>query len=127
MWSSKPGYVQPGGPPLWVAAMSEAGAHREARSGLQPAAAGARGTVLDPWRADLIASGRNLKTTASASSALAGDDDVERGLPAVRAAERYRLEVYLRFTANPPPATAWPRIATIASSADLVVATPSIA
>ena len=47
----RPRYVQPGGPPLWIAAMSEAGAQRAVRNDsnfLQ----GARSVVLDPAARD---------------------------------------------------------------------------
>jgi len=47
----RPRYVQPGGPPLWIAAMSEAGAQRAARYDSNFLPQGARGKVLDPWRA----------------------------------------------------------------------------
>ena len=55
----RPRYVQPGGPPLWIAAMSEPGAQRAARNDSNFLPQGARSTVLDPWRATLKASGRN--------------------------------------------------------------------
>ena len=46
-----PGYVQPGGPPLWVAAMSEAGAQRAARFGANLLPQGPRGQRSIPgWR-----------------------------------------------------------------------------
>jgi alkanesulfonate monooxygenase SsuD/methylene tetrahydromethanopterin reductase-like flavin-dependent oxidoreductase (luciferase family) len=79
----RPRYVQPGGPPLWIAAMSEA----------QRAA-----MVLDPWRATLKASGRNpdLYRVGIIRSCLVTDDP-ERDWPAVRAAERYRSQVYRSF------------------------------
>jgi alkanesulfonate monooxygenase SsuD/methylene tetrahydromethanopterin reductase-like flavin-dependent oxidoreductase (luciferase family) len=53
----RPRPVQPGGPPLWVAAMSEAGARRAARfrAGLLPQ--GDRAAVVDPWRDALRADG----------------------------------------------------------------------
>jgi alkanesulfonate monooxygenase SsuD/methylene tetrahydromethanopterin reductase-like flavin-dependent oxidoreductase (luciferase family) len=55
----RPGYVQPGGPPLWVAAMSEAGALRAARLGCHLLPQGPRDEVLEPWRRALAASGRD--------------------------------------------------------------------
>jgi alkanesulfonate monooxygenase SsuD/methylene tetrahydromethanopterin reductase-like flavin-dependent oxidoreductase (luciferase family) len=45
----RPRPVQPGGPPLWVAAMSEAGARRAARFGANLLPQGDRAAVLDPW------------------------------------------------------------------------------
>jgi len=55
----RPRPVQPGGPPLWVAAMSEAGARRAARfhAGLLPQ--GDRAAVVDPWVAAVRADGRD--------------------------------------------------------------------
>ena len=46
----RPRYVQPGGPPLWIAAMSEPGAQRAARNDSNFLPQGAREKVLDPWR-----------------------------------------------------------------------------
>src|SRR6478735_2699172 len=50
-----PGYVQPGGPPLWTAAMAEPGAARAARFGTNLLPQGPRSTSLDAWRAALRA------------------------------------------------------------------------
>jgi len=95
----RPGYVQPGGPPLWVAAMSEAGARRAARFDANLLPQGPREAVLDPWRADLRASGRDpARYRVGLIKPVLVTDDVERDWPAVRAAERYRVEVYLRFS-----------------------------
>src|SRR5271154_2045316 len=93
-----PGYVQPGGPPLWIAAMSEPGAQRAARHDSNFLPQGARSMVLDPWRATLKASGRNpdLYRVGIIRSCLV-TDDAERDWPAVRAAERYRGQVYRSF------------------------------
>ena len=88
-----PGYVQPGGPPLWVAAMS-AGGRRCARRG-STATSCRRGRaieVLEPWR-------RRWPRRAAIPAAyrvgiIRGclvTDDRERDWPPVRAAERYRV------------------------------------
>ena len=45
-----PGYVQQGGPPLWLAAMAKAGALRAAKHRTHFLPQGARDEVLDPWR-----------------------------------------------------------------------------
>jgi alkanesulfonate monooxygenase SsuD/methylene tetrahydromethanopterin reductase-like flavin-dependent oxidoreductase (luciferase family) len=45
----RPRPVQPGGPALWVAAMSEAGARRAARLGANLLPQGDRAAVVDPW------------------------------------------------------------------------------
>jgi alkanesulfonate monooxygenase SsuD/methylene tetrahydromethanopterin reductase-like flavin-dependent oxidoreductase (luciferase family) len=94
----RPRYVQPGGPPLWIAAMSEPGAQRAARNDSNFLPQGARSMVLDPWRATLKASGRNPDSyrVGIIRSCLV-TDDAEREWPAVRAAERYRGQVYRSF------------------------------
>src|SRR4051795_433868 len=94
----RPRYVQPGGPPLWIAEMSEAGAQRAARNDSNFLPQGARSMVLDPWRATLKASGRNPDNyrVGIIRSCLVSSD-LERDWPAVRAAERYRGQVYRSF------------------------------
>ncbi len=94
----RPRYVQPGGPPLWIAAMSEAGAMRAARNDSNFLPQGARSAVLDPWRTTLKASGRNPDNyrVGIIRSCLV-TDDAERDWPAVRAAERYRGKIYRSF------------------------------
>lgn len=94
----RPGFVQPGGPPLWIAAMSEAGARRAARFGTNLLPQGTRAEVLDPWREDMTAKGLDPDTRRIGiiRSCLVTDDP-ERDWPAVKRAERYRMEVYLRF------------------------------
>ena len=62
-----PGYVQPGGPPLWIAAMAEAGALRAARFGTNLLPQGERARSLDPWLAKLAEEGRDPPPIASAS------------------------------------------------------------
>ena len=94
---SGPRYVQPGGPPLWVAAMSEPGARRAARfdSNLLPQGArrwrwtrGARNCGLRP---------RSGENRVGIIRSCLVTDDPERDWPPVRAAERYRMSVYARF------------------------------
>ncbi|HEY1931643.1 MAG TPA: LLM class flavin-dependent oxidoreductase [Acetobacteraceae bacterium] len=94
----RPGYVQSGGPPLWIAAMSEAGARRAARFDTNLLPQGARSMALDPWRAELAATGRDpeAKRVGIIRSCLVTDDR-ERDWPSVRAAERYRVSTYARF------------------------------
>jgi alkanesulfonate monooxygenase SsuD/methylene tetrahydromethanopterin reductase-like flavin-dependent oxidoreductase (luciferase family) len=78
--------------------MSEAGAQRAARNDSNFLPQGARSMVLDPWRATLKASGRNPDSyrVGIIRSCLV-TDDAERDWPAVRAAERYRGQVYRSF------------------------------
>ena len=51
--------VQPGGPPLWIAAMKEPGALRAARCGTNLLPQGRREEVLDPWRDAVNAKGED--------------------------------------------------------------------
>jgi alkanesulfonate monooxygenase SsuD/methylene tetrahydromethanopterin reductase-like flavin-dependent oxidoreductase (luciferase family) len=97
----RPGYVQPGGPPLWLAAMSRAGAERAARYDCHLLPQGPREDVLDPWLGALAASGRDPAAyrVGIIRSCLVTDDP-ERDWPPVRAAERYRGELYSRFFAE---------------------------
>ena len=88
--------VQPGGPPLWIAAMTEAGALRAARYGAHFLPQGST-TVLDTWRqASPDAAGRRVGIIRS----WLVTDDREGDWPSVRAAERYRMELYGRFFAE---------------------------
>jgi len=94
----RPGYVQAGGPPLWVAAMSEAGAQRCARADANLLPQGPRSTALDPWRAELTATGRDPdKYRVGIIRSCLVTDDPDRDWPAVRQAERYRMSTYARF------------------------------
>ena len=63
--------------------------------------------VLDPWRATLKRPVAIPIITASASSLLPRTDDTERDWPAVRAAERYRGEVYRSFNKDEAPPEAF--------------------
>ena len=97
----RPRYVQPGGPPLWIAAMSEAGAQRAARNDSNFLPQGARSMVLDPWRATLKASSRDpYNYRVGIIRTCLVTDDPERDWPAVRAAERYRGQVYRSFNTD---------------------------
>jgi alkanesulfonate monooxygenase SsuD/methylene tetrahydromethanopterin reductase-like flavin-dependent oxidoreductase (luciferase family) len=80
--------------------MSEGGAHRAARFDAHLLPQGSREVVMDPWLADLRASGRDPERyrVGIIRSCLV-TDDVERDWPPVRDAERYRMRVYARFFA----------------------------
>jgi len=97
----RPRYVQPGGPPLWIAAMSEAGAARAARFDSNLLPQGPREMVLDPWHKALTDTGRDSASyrIGIIRSCLVSDDP-DRDWPKVRAAERYRGQVYRSFNAN---------------------------
>jgi alkanesulfonate monooxygenase SsuD/methylene tetrahydromethanopterin reductase-like flavin-dependent oxidoreductase (luciferase family) len=96
----RPGYVQPGGPPLWVAAMSEAGALRAARHDAHLLPQGPREWVLDPWARALRESNRDpAKYRIGIIRSCLVTDDPERDWPAVREGERYRQSVYQSFRA----------------------------
>jgi alkanesulfonate monooxygenase SsuD/methylene tetrahydromethanopterin reductase-like flavin-dependent oxidoreductase (luciferase family) len=97
----RPGYVQPGGPPLWLAAMSEGGARRAARFDCHLLPQGPRGQVLEPWRQALLADGRDpARYRVGIIRGCLVTDDRERDWPPVRAAERYRGQLYSRFFAE---------------------------
>ena len=93
-----PGYVQPGGPPLWIAAMSEAGARRAAHYDTNFLPQGLRKRSFDPWVDSLNKSGRRTadKRVGIIRSILVTDDK-SADWPVVRAAEKYRMELYNRF------------------------------
>ena len=95
--------VQPGGPPLWMGAMTDAGAERAARYGLHFLPQGRR-QVLDTWRAASDAAGNALAAGVGRRVGIIRPwlvtDDRERDWPPIRDAERYRMEVYARFFAE---------------------------
>ena len=93
-----PGFVQAGGPPLWVAAMSEAGALRAAKYDTHFLPQGLRHRSFEPWRDALRADGRDPadKRVGIIRSILVTDDR-EADWPVIRAAERYRMALYRRF------------------------------
>jgi alkanesulfonate monooxygenase SsuD/methylene tetrahydromethanopterin reductase-like flavin-dependent oxidoreductase (luciferase family) len=96
-----PGYVQPGGPPLWVAAMGRPGAERCARLGANLLPQGLKSDTLDVWSAGLKAAGGDpaSRRIGIIRSCLVTDDR-ERDWPMVREGERRRMAVYNRFAAE---------------------------
>lgn len=96
--------VQPGGPPLWIAAMSTAGAMRAARFGTNLLPQGKRSEVLDPWRE--AASDSDQKRVGIIRSFYVSDDR-ERDWPIIKAAERFRMSVYDTFMAETPDDYGW--------------------
>ena len=100
--------IQPGGPPLWIAAMSEAGANRAARFGTNLLPQGNRSEVLDPYRAAVTADGRNPDDyRVGIIRTVYVTDDPERDKPMVRQAERYRVSVYDKYMAETPDKYGW--------------------
>jgi alkanesulfonate monooxygenase SsuD/methylene tetrahydromethanopterin reductase-like flavin-dependent oxidoreductase (luciferase family) len=93
-----PRYVQPGGPPMWVAAMSAAGARRAARFGCNLLPQGERAATLDTFREAVAAAGRSPGDyRVGIIRGVLVTDDPERDWPAVRRSERYRMQLYQRF------------------------------
>ncbi len=93
-----PGYVQEGGPPLWVAAMSEAGAERAARYGTHFLPQGLKRRSFDPWVEAVRSSGREpADHRVGIIRSILVTDDRESDWPLIRAAEKYRMALYQRF------------------------------
>jgi alkanesulfonate monooxygenase SsuD/methylene tetrahydromethanopterin reductase-like flavin-dependent oxidoreductase (luciferase family) len=100
--------VQVGGPPLWIAAMSEAGAQRAARFGTNLLPQGKRSEVLDPWREAVAANGNDPNNhRVGIIRSVYVTDDRERDWPTIRRAERYRMSIYTKFMAETPDDYGW--------------------
>lgn len=97
----RPRPVQPGGPPLWVAAMSEAGALRAARLGAHLLPQGRRSVVLDPWREAVLAAGGAVEDhRVGILRPFIVTDNREQVKRAVNAGERYRMAMYAEWLAE---------------------------
>lgn len=93
-----PGYVQPGGPPLWLASTNPTAMERAIRYDTHLLPQGSRSQVLDNWRARLRELGRDeARYRVGIIRSIYPTDDRERDWPALRAAERYRMAVYGGF------------------------------
>jgi len=93
-----PNYVQPGGPPLWVAAMSEGGAARAAHYDTNFLPQGLKRRAFDPWVAELTATGRHpADYRVGIIRSILVTDDRDAEWPVVQAAERYRMQLYRQF------------------------------
>ena len=93
----KPDYVQPGGPPLWVAASSRAGALRAVRFNAHLLPQGPYDTTIQAWFDALTASGRDPDNyRIGIIKPCFVTDDKARDWPPVLAAERFRMEYYAR-------------------------------
>ena len=96
-----PAPVQPGGPPLWIAGMTKNAALRAARFDTHLLPQGAPEVVLDPWRDELRATGRDPDDyRVGIIRSVFVTDDREGAWQQIRAAERYRAGVYARFFAE---------------------------
>jgi alkanesulfonate monooxygenase SsuD/methylene tetrahydromethanopterin reductase-like flavin-dependent oxidoreductase (luciferase family) len=90
--------LQEGGPPLWLAVTSPSSVARAVRYDTNVLPQGQRSVVLDKWRADTRQLGRdpdNYRVGIIRSFLVT--DDPERDWPPLRAAERYRIQVYGGF------------------------------
>ena len=84
-----PGYVQEGGPPLWIATMSEAGADRVARHDAHILPQGLRERAFKPWVEALETSGRSPDHYRKGIiRSVPVTDDLDREWGRVRTAER---------------------------------------
>lgn len=100
--------VQPGGPPLWIAAMKEPGALRAARFGTNLLPQGRREEVLDPWRDAVNAKGEDPDDyRVGIIRSVYVTEDRERDWPKIREAERFRMGVYGSFMAETPDEYGW--------------------
>lgn len=96
-----PGYVQDGGPALWVAAMSEAGALRAANYNTNFLPQGLKAKSFDPWVAEVQALGRQPSDhRVGIIRSILVTDDKDSDWQVVRAAERYRMALYQKFFAE---------------------------
>jgi alkanesulfonate monooxygenase SsuD/methylene tetrahydromethanopterin reductase-like flavin-dependent oxidoreductase (luciferase family) len=96
-----PGYVQPGGPPLWIAAMSEAGARRAAHYGANYLPQGLKSRAFDPWVAALAERGRRPGDhRVGIIRSILVSEDAQADWQIVRAAESYRMQLYKQFFAD---------------------------
>ena len=93
-----PGYVQEGGPPLWVAAMSEAGALRAAKYNTNFLPQGLKVKSFDPWVEQLKTTDRDPRDyRVGIIRSILVTEDRDKDWQVVRAAERYRMALYQRF------------------------------
>ncbi len=100
--------VQVGGPPLWIAAMSAAGAERAARFGTHLLPQGHPDVVLEPWRDAVRAAGGDpTDKRVGIIRSFYVTDDRTADWPVVRQAERFRMAVYDSFMSETPDEYGW--------------------
>ena len=94
----EPGYVQENGPPLWIAAMSEAGARRAAHYNTNFLPQGLKAKSFDPWVKELHDTGRDPDNyRVGIIRSILVTDDLEADWLPIRESERYRMKLYQRF------------------------------
>lgn len=87
--------VQPGGPPLFLAATSTPGAQRVARLGLNILPQGSRAEVLEPWKEAVREHGRDPRRhRVGINRPWIVTDDPERDWPPTKEGEVYRAKMY---------------------------------
>ena len=96
--------VQAGGPPLWIAAMSTAGAMRAARFSTNLLPQGKRSEVLEPYL-DAVDNPTDRRVGIIRSFYVS--DDRERDWPLIRKAERFRMSIYNDFMQATPDDYGW--------------------
>ena len=87
-----PDPVQPGGPPLWLAATSPAGAERAASFGTHLLPQGPKHLIIDPWK------GAVADVSHKRVGLIRGvfvTDDIEKEWEPIAIAEKYRRDVYV--------------------------------
>lgn len=93
-----PGYIQEGGPPLWIASMSKAGALRAAKYDTNFLPQGLRKKSFDPWKETLMSSGRDPSDyRVGIIRSIHVTNDKDSDWEPIRQSERYRMELYKRF------------------------------
>ncbi|MGK0222876.1 MAG: alkanesulfonate monooxygenase SsuD [Limisphaerales bacterium] len=92
-----PGFVQEGGPPLWIAAMSAAGARRAAKYDAHFLPQGDRGQTLDVWHSERQKSDISQPRRIGIIKGVFISDNAEKDWPLIRDSERYRMQLYKKF------------------------------
>ena len=87
-----PDPVQPGGPPLWLAATSPAGAERAARFGTHLLPQGPKHLTIDPWKA---AANDISDRRVGLIRGVFVTDDSEKEWEPIAVAEQYRRDIYV--------------------------------
>lgn len=87
-----PDPVQEGGPPLWLAATSPAGAKRAATFGTHLLPQGPKSLTIDPWKENV---GDTSNRRVGLIRGVFVTDDPELEWEPIAAAERYRRDVYV--------------------------------